>query len=445
MGTMTLQSAQRLTTLISGATKGMHLYPVGHPAIMQPLQEIYAGCQGILSTTPEIRMGVIDGILFVEEHLFVTPSPAMTELADRFLEKEISGITICRGVSREDLSIFISLLAQKGVCGAEMARKLEERQITSIRLKVAEEEGGGALETYGQALDVIRDVIKDIEMGRIPSGGKVIGVVKKLVTLTMQDPTTLLGLSMIKDYDNYTFNHSVNVGVLAMSLTASLGFDQAGIEEAGIAGFLHDVGKTQVDKQILNKPGKLSAAEFDEMKKHPETGAKIISEMEGVSPQIAQAVLGHHIRYNRLGYPEWARKLPFDTLSEIIAVADCYDAITTLRVYQNPLNPKAALDQMRTLAGSYLDSNMVQRFVDMMGKYPVGTLVRLDNNEIALVVRPNPANHEAPIVKVVINAGGEMVTEPPMRRLSDDAGNRYASIVTVVDPLLKNIDVGRYL
>ncbi|RII28900.1 MAG: HD family phosphohydrolase [Geobacter sp.] len=444
MGSISLQNAQRLTTLISGATKGLHLYPEGHPAVVQPLQQIYAGCQGILSTCNEIHMGIVDGILFVEEHLFVTPTPAVTELAIRLEEKQINGITICRGVSQENLSTFISLLAQKGVTGAEIARKLEELQIASIKLTVNEETNEAA-ETYGEALGVIRDVLKDIEEGRIPSGGKVIGVVKKLVTLTMKDPSTMIGLSMIKDYDNYTFNHSVNVGVLSMSLTASLGFDQTGIEEAGIAGFLHDVGKTQVDKQILNKPGKLSAAEFDEMKKHPEYGAKIISEMEGVSPQVAQAVLGHHIRCNRLGYPEWARKLPFDSLSEIIAVSDCYDAITTLRVYQNPMNPKAALDQIKTLAGSYLDSNMVQRFVEMMGKYPVGTLVRLDNNEIALVVRPNPANHDAPIVKVVIKAGGEMVAEPPMLRLADEAGNRYANIVAVVDPLLKNIDVARYL
>ena len=444
MGAISLQNAQRLTTLISGATKGLHLYPVGHPAIIQPLQQIYAGCQGILASCAEIRMGILDGILFVEEHLFVSPTPAATELADRFEEKQINGVTIYRGVSQEDLSNFISLLAQKGVPGPEMVRKLGEMQISSIRLTVNEEKNE-ALETYGEALGVIRDILKDIEDGRIPSGGKVVGVVKKLVALTMQDPTTMIGLSMIKDYDNYTFNHSVNVGVLAMSLTASLGFDQAGIEEAGVAGFLHDVGKTQVDKQILNKPGKLSAAEFDEMKKHPEYGAKIISEMEGISPQVAQAVLGHHIRYNRLGYPEWARKLPFDSLSEIIAVSDCYDAITTLRVYQNPLNPKAALDQIKTLAGSYLDSTTVQQFVEMMGKYPVGTLVRLDNNEIALVVRPNPVSHDAPIVKVVINAGGVMVAEPAMLRLADEAGNRYANIVAVVDPLLKNIDVARYL
>jgi len=448
MGTITLQNAQRLATLLSGATKGLNFYPAGHPSIMQPVQEIYAGCQASLADMQEIRLGVLDGVLFLEDHFFVTPTPAVKELAERFAEKKISGVSICRGVRREDLTVFITLLSQKGLPAADMAKRLEEQQIGTIRLKIEEEEEDSefeALETYGRALEAIRDVIKDIESGRIPSSNKVIGVVRKLVTLTVQDPSTLIGLSMIKDYDSYTFNHSVNVGVLAMALAASLGYDQSSMEEVGIAGFLHDIGKTTIDRDILNKPGKLSAAEFEMMKTHPENGAKIISEMEGINPQVAQAVLGHHIRYNRLGYPEWARKLPFDTLSEILAVADCYDAITTLRVYQNPLNPKAALDQLQTLAGSYLDTQLVKSFIELMGKYPVGTLVRLDNNEIAVVVRPNPTNSEAPVVKVVIDAGGEKQAEPPMRRLADDEGNRYASIVAVVDPMLKNIDVARYL
>jgi putative nucleotidyltransferase with HDIG domain len=250
---------------------------------------------------------------------------------------------------------------------------------------------------------------------------------------------------MIKDYDNYTFNHCVNVGVLAMSLGAARGLDVMSVKSLGIAGQLHDIGKTMIPKLILNKPGKLSSAEFDEMKRHPELGAKIIREMEGLDPYIAQIVLGHHLHYNRSGYPEWAQKLPFNELIDIVAIADTYDAITTLRVYQHPVNPRAALTEMQTIAGTYLDRDLVAAFVEMMGKYPVGTLVRLDTNEVAVVYRPNPLDDEAPMVRILIEGDGSRLKVPREQSLVEQDGSRYASVVAVVDPLLKNIDVGRFV
>ena len=453
---LTLQHAQRLATLISGAMKGLHFYPPGHPSISQPLKEVETICQGVLVAEPELRLGVVDGLLFIDEQLFVTATPAVGELTERLSEKGVEGVTIHRGVTGENLSTFIRLLARKDLSAADLQAALTEERVTTIDIKgvapATEEEEPAegetefeTLETYGRALEAIRSVIVDIEKGRIPNSSRVISVVKHLATFAIQDPSTLLGLAMIKDYDNYTFNHSVNVGVLSMALAASVGLDRNGIEDVGIAGFLHDVGKTTIDKNILNKPGKLSMAEFEVMKQHPENGAKIVKEMEGINERVAQAILCHHVRHNRRGYPEWACALSIDLFSEIIAVADCYDAITTLRVYQYPLNPKAALDELHRLSGNSLEPGLVLRFMEMMGKYPVGTLVRLDNNEIAVVSRPNPADSEAPIVKVVIDAHGLKLEVPKVKRLSDETGQRYASIVAIVDPIVKNIDVARYL
>ncbi|MFZ3209418.1 MAG: HD-GYP domain-containing protein [Geobacteraceae bacterium] len=452
MSEINLHNAQRMAVLLAGVIKGMSLYPSGHPAVRQPLQEIMTMFLAPLQGQTEVRMGVIDGIFFMEEHLFVTPSSSEEELAKRLSEKGISGITISRGLRLEELTCFISLLAQKNLGATELERLLEGKGVINIRLTSVASEGNSleegeseARETYNQALDAISGIFKEIESGRIPSSDNVIRSVKRLATITIQEPATLLGLAMIKDYDNYTFNHSVNVGILSMALGTVAGLSREETEELGIGGFLHDIGKTRVEKCILNKPSRLSAAEFEVMKKHPENGSRIVSEMSHLTARVAQAVLRHHIRYNCQGYPEWARKMPFDIMSEIIAVADCYDAITTLRVYQNPVNPKAALDELHNLAGSYLDPSLVNKFLELMGKYPVGTLIRLDNNEIAVVFRPNPANSDAPIVKVIMDANGGKLEHPVVQSLSDDAGNRYADIVAVVDPLLKNVDVGMYV
>jgi putative nucleotidyltransferase with HDIG domain len=454
MSEISLQAAQRLTTLMAGASKSMGFYPVGHPAVAQPLNELFNILREQLQREPDLNLGIMDGVLFVDEHLFVTPFASANELVTRLSDRDIAGIKISRGIQQEELSQFIVMLAEKAVSVADIRSSLEQGKFPHMDIKfsseptpeVEEDPEETAAETYNRALTAIRGVFRDIENGRIPSSSKVISVVNNLMTLTIQDPTTLLGLAMIKDYDNYTFNHSVNVGVLAMALGTAMNLKREEIEELGVAGFLHDIGKTKIDKNILNKPGKLSAQEFEQMKQHSEIGANIIKEMEGINPEVSQAVLGHHIRYNRQGYPEWAQHLPFNYMSEVIAIADCYDAITTLRVYQHPMNPKAAIDQMNKLSGNVLNSALVATFIKLMGKYPVGTLVRLDNNEIAVVFRPNPSGYvEAPVVKVIIDSNGTQMEAPIVRQLVDESGTRYAEIVAIVDPLVKNIDVSMYL
>ena len=287
--------------------------------------------------------------------------------------------------------------------------------------------------------------MREVENGRIPTGDRINAVVDNMVSVTMKDHTTLLGLAMIKDYDNYTFSHSVNVGILALTLGSYLGLNREDLRDINTAGLLHDIGKTRIDKAILNKPGKLSAAEFEQMKKHAEEGAKIVSKMKDIKPQVAEAVLGHHIKYNRTGYPEWASERSFGRFAELVAVADCYDAITTLRTYNVPTLPKAAIDTMRRISGTSLNGELVEKFEEMMGQYPVGTLVRLDTNEIALVVKPHPMESVTPAVKVIIDSRGEVLEKPRLMSLAVKDGSRYASIITPVDPLLKNVDVAGYL
>lgn len=447
-----------MVTLFSGAVKGMAFYPASHPAIRQPLLELDKILGLALEPVPEVSWGIIDGVMFFEEHLFITPSTAIADLSNRMVEKKIGRVIMAVGLTFDELQSFVRLFSVKGAGFDALTQQMKQEGITSIRLvqhgeelfESPEEEevydtedDGGSFATYGQALTAIRGICRDIERGRIPNSAPVIRVVDRMVSITMQDPSTLIGLTMIKDYDNYTFNHCVNVGVLAMALGASLGLDVMTVKSLGIAGQLHDIGKTMIPKMILNKPGKLSSMEYDEMKRHPELGAKIIREMEGLDPHIAQIVLGHHLHFNRSGYPEWAQKLPFNEMIDIVAIADTYDAITTLRVYQHPINPRAALSEMQKIAGTYLDRALLATFVEMMGKYPVGTLVRLDTNEVAVVYRPNPLDEEAPMVRILIEGNGTRLSVPRERSLVEKNGARYANVVAVVDPLLKNIDVGK--
>jgi putative nucleotidyltransferase with HDIG domain len=435
------QSALRLLTLFSGAVKGMAFYPSSHPAIRQPLIEFSKILTTAFIRAPQVSWGIIDGTMFFDDHLFVTPSAAITVLTSRMIEKSVGRITVSSGASFDELQLFVRLFSGKAVGFDELSAPSDEQDDDAE----VDAEEGDHVATYNKALVAIRVICRDMERGRIPNSAEVIKVVDRMVATTMQEPGALLGLTMIKDYDNYTFNHCVNVGVLGMAMGASLGLDAASVRTLGLAGQLHDIGKTMVPIEILNKPGKLSSAEFDEIKKHPELGSNIVKEMGGLSPQIAQIVLGHHLHYNRSGYPEWASRIPFDQMIDIIAIADTYDAITTLRVYQHPVNPRTALHEMQKLIGTILDGSLLAHFMEMMGDYPVGTLVRLDTNEVAVVYRPNPLDTSAPVVRVLIDGDGRRLNAPREQPLLADDGSRYAGIVTVVDPLLKNLDLGRMI
>jgi len=452
MPEITHQDAQRAAMLLMASVKSVAFYPQAHPAVRQPLEELAGIFSEMFREQPEIHLGVVEGVFFLEGNLFVAPNSSVAELAERLIGKGINALTLLPGVSSDDLFQFASLLARKNFPAELVFEELSKKGVTTIRQGIEEVQDGSAADegkasptrTYFDALNAVRDTMKDIESGRIPSSSRINAVVDNMVSLAINDHTTLVGLAMIKDYDNYTFNHSVNVGILAVALAAYLGMDREALRDTNTAGLLHDIGKIKIEKSILNKPGKLSGAEYEEMKKHAEKGAEIVGKMEDIHPRVTDAVLGHHIRYNRTGYPEWARQKGFDQLADILAVADCYDAITTLRTYNSPVLPKTALDMMRRISGSSLSSDLVQKFEEMMGDYPVGTLVRLDTNEIALVVRPHPQESAEASVKILIDAQGTTLEKPRLMSLGQTNGNRYASIVALVDPLLKNIEVSSY-
>lgn len=457
MGSLDKPNALRLVTLFSGAVKGIAFYPASHPAIRQPLIELYKLMTSAFSQAAQISWGVIDGILFFDDHLFIAPSAPLTDLSNRLSEKEISRIVATSSISFNELEAFIRFFSVKGVNFDALSRQIAEEGITGLKLirignesfdkqdEPDNEPGGDHVETYKSALSAVKTICRDIERGRIPNSGQLIKVVDQMVGITMKEPWALLGLTMIKDYDNYTFNHCVNVGVLSMALGSSLGMDAVTVRDLGIAGQLHDIGKTMIPKEILNKPGTLSSTEFAEMKKHPELGSKIIREMEGLAPHISSIVLGHHLHYDRSGYPEWASKLPFNQMVDIIATADTYDAITTLRIYHHPVNPKTALNEMMALANTVLNGTVVERFVEMMGNYPVGTLVRLDTNEVAIVYRPDPLDENAPLVRILIDEDGKRLPAPREQALNNSDGSHYARIVAIVDPFLKSVDIGRLI
>ncbi len=444
---ITFPNAQRLASIFSGLIRSSSLYPPGNPALVRPLNDLHALLIEHLQGVNSLRLGIADEMLFVEDHLFVASTAPVEELANLFASRKIDAIIIMQDVQPDELFELARLLADKSLATTDLISRLEESRITHIMVMSEEDteerllhEAGYA---YQHALESIRSAFTDIEAHRIPSSERLLAATRQFSDIAAQDPQVVACLSMIKDYDNYTFNHSVNVGVISLALAAHLKLDRQSIEEAGMAGFLHDIGKTMVSKSIINKPGKLSTVEFDAIKKHPEDGVKIIKKMAGLSNNISEAVLGHHLRYNRKGYPEWARNHELNSLCQVVAIADCFDACTTLRVYQQPMPPSAAISRMKELAGEFLNPEMVAGFATMMGKYPPGTVIRLDTNEIALVWMGSLGSPETPQVRVIFDRAGNRIEKPVTEKLAERKGG-VPAIVAVINPISKGIDVGEY-
>ncbi|WP_328747585.1 HD-GYP domain-containing protein [Geomonas anaerohicana] len=215
------------------------------------------------------------------------------------------------------------------------------------------------------AVGVLREIFQEIGNGMIPAAEPLMDRVRALARAALKDPASLLQLDPTRDDDGYTFRHSVSVGLLALALAASLGHEAEQVAQCGLAGFLHDIGKTRVALCILDKPGKLSGDEVLEMQKHPEYGAEIVRGMAGVPASVVEAVLAHHVRFDRTGYPESARTLCLGVPCAVVAVADFYNATTTLRTYQRPMLRDEAVEALRRARGTVLDGHIVEGFLEL--------------------------------------------------------------------------------
>ncbi len=449
------KKVEAVLTHLSGAIKGRGLYPAGHPAVLAPVSKAHQLLQTVLKVKDPVVLGIVDETLVVEEKPFYDAPPPVGEVATRLIEREIGGLLFRRGVTLNEVLALLDVLTREPEAlkaGGGPRQALAGQQVEHIDVRqVSEGEDDierQAQEAYADAIGVVTNVFQEVRLGRIPKAAEARKVVVQLGDLILKDRDVLLGLTMLKDYDNYTYNHSVNVCILCLSLGERLRLDQDQLVQVGIAGLLHDIGKTSVCLDLIRKPGKLSQQEFDEIKKHPTAGAKILKRMAGIHPEAVLAVLQHHLRYNRSGYPPIPEHVRVSPLSYIVAIADTYDALTTVRSYQPAHQPRDALDIMAALAGTDLAPDYLQAFVEMLGIYPVGTLVRLDSNEVGLVCRTNPGHPTAPRVKLLFDADGGRLDPPveiDLSTVDPRTGQPQRQIVATVDPALKQVDVAAIL
>ncbi len=264
-----------------------------------------------------------------------------------------------------------------------------------------------ARRTFFRALRGARHVFKQAQLNRIPELRKTRAVVHEMIDTVVEEEFSLLGLSAIHSFDEYTFQHSVHVAVLSVALGQRLGLPRSELASLGVAAMFHDVGKTRVPRKVLWKPGKFDNAEWKLMRKHPLAGARELLRMGGASDLAVRVMLvcaEHHMRFDGSGYPKLGEDWQQGLFSRIVATADCFDAMTASRVYmERPFTPDAVVRYMIENTGRVFDPDLLREFVGLIGLYPVGSLVRLASGELAVVTEPpsQPREVDRPRVRIL--------------------------------------------
>jgi HD-GYP domain-containing protein (c-di-GMP phosphodiesterase class II) len=274
-----------------------------------------------------------------------------------------------------------------------------------------------------------------------------------IVDQVLNNETSLIGLTTIRDYDEYTFTHSVNVCIFAVALGKKLGFSKLQLYDLGMTALLHDVGKARVPLDILNKTTGLDESEWKTMQAHPWLGALTLFGLRGYDEIPYRSILvayEHHMKQDLTGYPRNLRPRSLGMFSRIVSVADGFDAATTRRSYQTvPIEPDQVLREMWENPKRGYDTVLVKALINLIGVYPVGTCVILDTFEVGLVAAPNPeaAYLNRPLVRIVINADGGAIPPPgTLVNLAErDGGGAFVrSIVKVTNPSRYGLTVGDY-
>ena len=276
--------------------------------------------------------------------------------------------------------------------------------------------------------------------------------IQNIVDLMMDDEATVLGLTTLRCHDQYTHNHSVNVSLLSIALANRAGYPKGELADLGLAALFHDMGKSTIPMEVLNKPGEFSDDDWVAMRNHPTEGVLSLSKLRGITNlpgRMAAASFEHHMNLDFSGYPKLTVPWTLSLTGRILTIADCYDAMTSSRVYRRePMSPSKVLNMMFSKSGKAFDAVLLKLFVNCVGIIPIGSLVMLETSELAVVLKPavDKTNAERPFVKVITDPQGNSIDQGREVDLTekDEAGDFRHSIIRLIDNTEYKLDTSRY-
>jgi HD-GYP domain-containing protein (c-di-GMP phosphodiesterase class II) len=266
------------------------------------------------------------------------------------------------------------------------------------------------------------NLFEDARLGKAITTDKISSLVSQISKSVNKDPSIILNVARLKSKDEYTYLHSVSVCALMINLGRRLGLNEAVVQDLGLAGMLHDLGKMSIPDLILNKPGKLDDDEWKVVRSHPEKGHAILLQADCGTPTALDVCLHHHEKMDGTGYPF---QIPGENISlaaRMAAICDVYDAITSQRSYNKPLSGAMALAKMMSWKGHF-DQKLLRAFVESLGIFPIGSIVHLTNETLAVVIGEDPEDYSMPLVRIFYDLPSRSAVESRDIQIMRDSGS----------------------
>ena len=436
--------------------RSIGLYGDDNTLLLESAEKICSLVSDLAEGRGELELAVRQDSIYVASQRIREASIASSSyqrLLDILRGSHVQSVSIEEQVEPHQLLTLARLIAETSRgerTPEEMITELKVRGVSGIELVLRSEgeeplpgEIGAeqvARRIYLRSISVVKTIFHEMKNSNHISSRRVKRVVQEMIQSMDSDPTYLMNLSTLKNYDEYTFNHSVNVSVLAIALGRQIGLVQRQLYAIGQAGMLHDLGKLCIPKSVLNKPGRLLPAELQIIREHPVDGFVSIAARLGVNEEtigVALACYEHHLNEDGTGYPEVASKRAKGLLSQIVSVVDRYDAMTSVRVYRGePIPPPKALSIMYNTQSSHHDPLVLRHFMILMGYYPLGTVTELSDASVGVVVEGprDPELRHMPVVQLVLNPAGQPASGVIVDLATKAQDREPLTIASVVDP-----------
>lgn len=463
------EEGRKALTAFYGALSALKLYPLENAAVQQALDEVHVVLDKVVTAEGGAEVRVVGDFFFLNEtrlRLDLSNFSTFGSFARALQDHGIGAVEIYPGVQRDEWAPFLSVLLRKPggeepfqafmdrLAGTPV-QHLEFRPEKEVAEPEKDEEAlTAAKRTYAQSVQVAKDVMGDIRLGKAVNVRKVKRAVQGIVDQVLSNESSMVTMTTLRDFDEYTFTHCVNVCIFSVIVGQRLGLEKLHLYELGLGALFHDIGKQRVDYDIINKPGGLTDEEWVQLKEHTTEGLLVLFKMHGFADVPYRQMLmayEHHMKIDLTGYPANKRDREPTLFSRIVSVADAFDAGTSVRSYQyNPWPPDAVLREMRDNPRRGFDPMLVKALITATGVYPVGTLVILDSHELAIVseVNKNPDLLHRPKVKVISDAMGVPLADAvtvDLAQADPATGAPVRSIIKTTDPQKYGIRVSDYL
>jgi HD-GYP domain-containing protein (c-di-GMP phosphodiesterase class II) len=445
--------------------KVARVYELNNQIVQEQIQHLYDGLSAALEKEGEVVLRRRENSLYINGirikfdyanyHIYKF-------ISNEFQAKEIAAITFSPGMPLDEIQRFVKILLRKDLDPksphAEIIQAIDTEhidhiiveKISPVELQVSPEKS--AVRMYFAGIYLLKDVFEKQKQRGAFNLNLTKRWMQSIFNHIVDDESFVYGLTNIKNYDEYTLNHSINVCILAVALGRRLGLSREEVSDLGVSSFLHDLGKLEVPKEILDKPAKLNDEERTIVEGHVHHGAEKLIELKSARRlplRAVQVALEHHLKVDLSGYPKYIRKKTTSLFSKIVKIVDYFDAITTKRVYRpKVLTREEALATMREKSGDEFDPLLLKVFISMIGAHPIGSLVVLNSGEIGIVfeANPHPAFYLRPKVKIIADLkrnmlDGEVVD---LAEIDPVTASFRRSIVKSLDPDKYGINVADY-